>query len=107
MLHFKVLSFELFKVKGLRTERIFFLDFTAGDGSTLIRAMDEAMGQQVTPKAAAPAPNTAGTAATPGSAGGQHLNKTPQSAPTVPVDEDETQDPSAGMEGQFRVILVT
>ena len=69
--------------------------------------MDEAMGQQVTPKAAAPAPNTAGTAATPGSAGGQQLNKTPQSAPTVPVDEDETQDPSAGMEGQFRVILVT
>ena len=82
-------------------------DFTAGDGSTLIRAMDEAMGKQATPKAAAPAPNTAGTAATPGSAGGQQLNKTPQSAPTVPVDEDETQDPSAGMEGQFRVTFLT
>ena len=65
------------------------------------------MGQQATPKAAAPAPVTVGTSATPGSAGGQQLNKTPQSAPTVPVDEDETQDPSAGMEGQFRVIFVT
>ena len=81
-------------------------DFTAGDGSTLIRAMDEAMGQPATPKAATPAPTTAGTSATPGSAGGQQLNKTPQSAPTVPMDEDETQDPSAGMEGQCRVILV-
>ena len=69
--------------------------------------MDEAMGKQATPKAATPAPATAGTSATPGSAGGQQLNKIPQSAPTVPVDEDETQDPSAGMEGQFRLIFVT
>ena len=43
----------------------------------------------------------AGAAAdtTSGSTSQLHKEKTPQSAPTVSVDEDETQDPSGGMEG--------
>ena len=57
--------------------------------------------QQVTPKAMTPCTSAAGTtlgrAVQPGS------ERTPQGALTVPVDEDETQDPSAGMEGKVVV----
>ena len=78
---------------------MFYSDFTGGDGSTLIRAMDEAMGEQrqAAPKAATPCRAAADT--TLGSTSQLHKEKTPQSAPTVSVDEDETQDPSGGMEG--------
>ena len=57
--------------------------------------------QQVTPKTTTPCTSAAGT--TLGSAAQPGSKRTPQSAPTVPVDEDETQDPSAGMEGNVVV----
>ena len=75
-------------------QELFPTDFTGGDGSTLVRAMDEAMDQrQPTPKATTPAGGTTlGSSVT-------HRGRTPEAVPTVPVDEEETQDPTAGMEG--------
>ncbi len=96
-------------------------DFTAGDGSTLVRAMDAALGENKTPggstqnktpggpNAARSTPNatiTNRTILTPGGdrtmtpdVGADKTTVTP-ALEEPPVDDDETQDPNADMEGK-------
>ncbi len=110
-------------------------DFTAGDGSTLVRAMDAALGDRTpggstqnktpasvsatrssTPGAQRSTLNTTVSdrtlstpggdrtvshgdrTMTPGGAGADKTTVTPATA-AQPVDDDETQDPNADMEG--------